>query len=296
VGVALYDCMLDHHQSGEGWAGLALELRPGAEGPPLALAPHHLRAAGAGVLACQRVVGEGVRAGLEREGVLVLDRLGTAAFSRLQAMVGGRVISSPAARVGSADLGRADTVEQVEVRGRGYLRLHRAGAGLVSLVTGSLGEEPAEELQLSLGKAVAALGELATMARPRVLPGAGCLEAVLGVQAGPGPLRTALLRLALAPGGLSPGEAWQDGRHGHLWREAGGSCLCGLVPRAGAQGLELLPWLEALHQSPGREVAAIAALPDSPVVIDSFGAKRGALLTALETAENLANIGTILYC
>ena len=138
---------------------------------------------------------------------------------RLQAMVGGHVISSPAARVGPADLGRADTVEQVEVRGRGYLRLHRAGAGLVSLVTGSLGEEPAEELELSLGKAVAALGELATAARPRVLPGAGCLEAALGVQTSPGPLRTALLRLALVPGGLRQGE----GRRG---RDVGGRSGC----------------------------------------------------------------------
>ena len=138
-----------------------------------------LEGLGVGLLACQKVVGQGVRERLEQElGVQVVERLGTANFSRLLKMVGGRVVSSPAHRLSAQDLGWVDQVKKVDVQGRGYLHLQKEGAGLVSLAVGSLGEEQGEELELVLNKAVAALTELVTQIEPRVVPGAGCLESV----------------------------------------------------------------------------------------------------------------------
>ena len=291
VRVALYNVMLDHHQSGEEWEGLTLEVTGEAVSLDLV---HQLEGLGVGLLLCQKVVGEEVRSRLEtRLGMQVVDRLGTAAFSRAAAMVGGRVVSSAAHRLEPSDLGWVEVVEQVEVQGKSYLSLQRPGAVLVSLVVGSLGEDQAEELQASLAKAVAGLAELATEVVPRVVPGAGCLEALLALQA-EGGLARALARLALLPSGLGMEEAWVDTRHGHLWGEEGEWCVCGLVGRS--PGLELVPGMEALLGA-AREVEPVVKMPvDRAVVVDSRAAKRRALLLALETAETLADIGTILYC
>ena len=202
-------------------------------------------------------------------------------------------MSSPAHRLQAQDLGRVDWVKQVEMQGRGYLHLQKEGAGLVSLAVGSLGEEQGEELELVLNKAVTALTELVTLSEPRVVPGAGCLESVLAMQA-EGSLGQALARLAVLPSGLAMEEAGVDTRYGHLWGEEGNTCVCGLV--APHQGLKVVPLLEVLHQ-PGRKVLAVDSVPvDRPVVIDSLEAKRKALTLALQTAENLANIGCILAC
>ena len=293
VRVALYNVMLEHQQSGEEWEGLTLEYRRGGEKGPLDLVAQ-LEGLGVGLLACQKVVGQGVRERLEQElGVQVVERLGTANFSRLLKMVGGRVVSSPAHRLQAQDLGWVDRLKKVEMEGRGYLHLQKEGAGLVSLAMGSLGEEQGEELELVLNKAVAALTELVTQIEPRVVPGAGCLESALAIQA-EGSLGQALARLAVLPSGLAMEEAGVDTRHGHLWEEEGHTCVCGLVARQ--PGLEVVPLLQVLHQS-GREVLAVDSVPaDRSLVIDSLEAKRRALTVALETAKNLANIGCILTC
>ena len=290
VRVALYNVMLDHHQGGEEWEGLELEFTREGEGLDLV---DQVRGLGVRLVLCQKVVGEEVQARLEEElGVLVVDRLGTAAFSRVARMVGGRVVSSSSHRLEAKDLGWVDVVEEVEVQGSTYLRLDKQGSGLVSLVVGSLGEEQGEELEIGLGRAVAGLSDLATMARPRVVPGGGCLEAVLAMQ-GEGHLAGALLRLALVPAGLTMEEASIDTTHGHLWGEEE-SCVCGLV--AMVEGMEVVPCLEVLHGA-GREVAPVGRMEGGGrLLLDSMDTKPRALQAALETATNLADIGIVLTC
>ena len=242
VRVALYNIMLDHHQGGEEWDGIQLEYRRGHEGPSLDLVSQ-LKGLGVGLLLCQKVVSENVRARLEHElGIHVVERLGTAAFSRVARVVGGRIISSTAYKLDQKDLGRVDLVEEVEVQGVNYLRL--GGNGLVSLVVGSMGEEQGEELELVLEKSLAGLSSLATQASPRALPGGGCTESVLAVQC-EGSFAKALTSLALLPKGLSKDEAWVDVDHGHLWADQSETCMCGSLQ--GRMNRTLLPLLEILH-------------------------------------------------
>ena len=74
VRVALYNVMLEHQQSGEEWEGLTLEYRRGGEEGPLDLVAQ-LEGLGVGLLACQKVVGQGVRERLEQElGVQVVNQ------------------------------------------------------------------------------------------------------------------------------------------------------------------------------------------------------------------------------
>ena len=293
VRVALYNIMLDHHQGGEEWEGLHLEYRRGHEGPSLDLVSQ-LKGLGVGLLLCQKVVNEDVKARLEHQlGIHVVERLGTAAFSRVARVVSGRVVSSTAHKLEQKDLGRVEVVEEVEVQGVNYLRL--GGAGLVSIVVGSMGEEHGEEVELVMEKAIAALSGLATQANPMVLPGGGCTESVLAAQT-KGALAKAFTSLALLPSGLSKDEAWVDANHGHLWADEAGSCVCGLLQ--GRQNRTLLPCLEVLHR-PAMEVEPVKGVPraaGAKLLLDSLETKRQALELALETSDNLADIGVIVKC
>ena len=293
VRVALYNVMLDHHQGGEEWDGLHLEYRRGHEGPSLDLVSQ-LQGLGVGLLLCQKVVNEDVKAKLEHQlGIHVVERLGTAAFSRVARVVGGRVVSSSSHKLEYKDLGRVEVVEEVEVQGANFLRL--CGAGLVSIVVGSMGEEQGEELELVMEKALSSLSSLATQENPKVLPGGGCTESVLATQT-EGALCKALTSLALLPSGLSKDEAWVDADHGHLWRDDGEACVCGLLQ--GRQSRTLLPCLEVMQRS-SIEVEPVKGLlceARARLVLDSLDTKRAALELALETSETLADIGVIVKC
>ena len=293
VRVALYNVMLDHHQGGEEWEGLHLEYRRGHEGPSLDLVSQ-LKGLGVGLLLCQKVVNEDVKARLEHQlGIHVVERLGTAAFSRVARVVGGRVVSSSAHKFEEKDLGKVDVVEEVEVQGVNYLKL--SGAGLVSIVVGSMGEEHGEEMELVMEKAVTSLCSLATQVNPTVLPGGGCTESVLAAQT-EGALAKAFTSLALLPSGLSKDEAWVDVNHGHLWGDDGESCVCGLLQ--GRQNRTLLPCLEIL-QRPAMEVQPVKGVPRAAgtrLILDSLETKKKALELAMETSDNLADIGVIVKC
>ena len=63
--------------------------------------------------------------------IKVIDRLGTAGFKRLEAMSGGRPVSSVTQRLDSAYLGTLDSVTSVKVGGKRYLRLENARPGSV---------------------------------------------------------------------------------------------------------------------------------------------------------------------
>ena len=133
---------------------------------------------------------------------------------------------------------------------------------------------------------------------PKVLPGAGCLESVIAVQFNENPkLQKTLMKLALVPAGLDISETFVDLQHGHLWASSNEKqCLCGLSENS--DSMDLVPALEIYTNSlPSKKVKTIKFLPNSHnFIIDSFSVKKDSILLAIETAENLSNIGMILNC
>ena len=82
--------------------------------------------------------------------------------------------------------------------------------------------------------------------------------------------------------------------------------MCGLVPQ---EESSLIPALEIYHNKiQGRFLNKITSTSrlqpinssnnssHQKLILDSFTFKKGAIITALETAENLSNIGMILSC
>ena len=300
VRLALCDVSLEP-QVGEAWEGITLEydLESEAEweerGAGQAGRGAALAAAGVQLLACQKVVGWQARRDLAQAGVAVLDRLGTAAFLRLQRLSGGRALPEPkAGREG--DWGRLDWVEHIQVGDRTFLQLNNTDSGLVTLSLASLGSEQAAELELVVARALDCMTELATQpAPPRALPGGGCLEALLAARlTGDPALRSALVRLSLAPGGLQLARAGLDTATGHLYREEGAArCECGLMS---GPPPSWLPALSLLHSQAALPLVAAPPPAGPALLLDSLPAKRAALLTALEAAEGLSEIGAVLYC
>ena len=231
----------------------------------------------------------------------VIDRLGTAGFRRLEAMAGGQAVSSVTQRLGSSDLGTLDTVTSVEVGGKRYLRLENTRPGsvrLVSLCVGSLGEQQSEELEDVVRRSIASLSDLLTQARPRVLPGGGCLEARLSLRLRHVSPRLArqLLRLSLVPGRLNMAEAALEADTGHLVSDqTQETCQCGLRTRGQAT---LIPALEIYNRRQGLSPSILIqkGFTDNLNVLESFTYKKAAILTAVEAAQNLSNIGMILNC
>ena len=151
----------------------------------------------------------------------------------------------------------------------------------------------AEELEDVTRRSLAALSELLTQPRPRVLPGAGCLEARLALQLPA--LRRPLLRLALLPGGVEMARGQLDPGTGHLYTgQPGEACQCGLVPWPGDT---LVPLLEVDHSTaPYSLHTPVTRAGGGSLVLDSLTFKKASILTAVETAENLSNIGMIITC
>lgn len=216
-------------------------------------------------------------------------------------MAGGRAVSSVTQRLGSSDLGTLDTVTSVEVGGKRYLRLENTRPGsvrLVSLCVGSLGEQQSEELEDVVRRSIASLSELLTQARPRALPGGGCLEAGLSLRLRHVFPRLArhLLRLSLVPGRLDMAEAALEADTGHLFSDqTRETCQCGLRTRGQAT---LTPALEIYNRRQGLSPSILIqkGFSDNLNVLESFTYKKAAILTAVEAAQNLSNIGMILSC
>ena len=301
VKVALYNLMLDKHQAGDSWEGEgeAMQLEYDAEAEAgwgqVDILPR-LAGLGVGLVASQKVVAWEAARSLRRAGVGVLDRLGTQAFRRLELLAGGRAVSSATHQLTEADLGSLASATSLRVAGRRFVRLRRLGARpgqVVSLVLGSLGEQQAEELEDVTRRSLAALSELLTQPRPRVLPGAGCLEARLALQLPA--LRRPLLRLALLPGGVELARGQLDPGTGHLYTgQPGEACQCGLVPWPGDT---LLPLLEVYRSTaPYSLHTPVTRAGGGSLVLDSLTFKKASILTAVETAENLSNIGMIITC
>ena len=221
-------------------------------------------------------------------------------------MSGGRPVSSVTQRLNFADLGTLDTVTSVEVGGKKYLRLENSRPGsvrFVSLCVGSLGEQQAEELEDVIRRSIASLSDLLTQARPRALPGGGCLEArlSLSLRYASSRLSRHLLRLSLVPGHLDMAEAALEADTGHLYsdqtREA---CQCGLRTRDGGQG-GLIPALEIYNSQQGFSSKTLTTWTKNSFtgnlnILESFTYKKAAILTAVEAAQNLSNIGMIISC
>ena len=298
--VALYNIMMDKHQAGDSWEGEAMELEYDAEAEAgwgqVDILPR-LAGLDVGLVASQKVVAWEAARSLRRAGVRVLDRLGTQAFRRLERLAGGRAVSSATQQLTEADLGSLASATNLTVAGRRFVRLRRLGARpgqVVSLVLGSLGEQQADELEDVTRRSLAALTELLTQPRPRVLPGAGCLEARLALQL-PG-LRRPLLRLALVPGGVELAGGLLDPGTGHLYSgQPGAACQCGLVPAPDTR--PLVPLLEVYHNTATYSLhTPVTMAGGSSLVLDSLTFKKASILTAVETAENLSNIGIIITC
>ena len=207
-------------------------------------------------------------------------------------------MSSVTQRLEAADLGYLDSVTNVEVGGRSFLRLDNSRSGsvrFVSLCVGSLGELQSEELEDVIRRSLASLNDLLTQARPRVLPGGGCLEAGLSLRLPR--LARHLLHLALAPGDLTMAEAAVEADTGHLFSdETQTRCQCGL--RCKDQGV-LIPAMEIKNSHPA--LSASSSLSNSMIsgkisVLESFTYKKASILTAVEAAQNLSNIGMIIGC
>lgn len=299
IKVAVFNLMLDKFQSGEEWSGLELEYdrRNEDQWEELDIVPQ-LKGLGVGLVCCQKVIGQGVRARLEHEGVTVVERLGTAGHDRLVRMSGATSVSSTHYRLKSSDLGSLDLLEKMEINNTKYIRLDNKDSGQVSLNVGSLGEDQAEELEDVIKKALAGLVDLVTQKEPKVLPGGGCLESVLALQLSENPkLQKALLKLALVPANLNIAETFVDMKHGHLWAgEEDSHCVCGLTQNSAT--IVLVPALEIYTNSlPSKQVEPIEILPSrEQFIVDCFSVKKDSILLAIETAENLSNIGMILTC
>ena len=93
--------------------------------------------------------------------------------------------------------------------------------------------------------------------------------------------------------------AMVDTRYGHLYTcEKDTWCMCGLVAR---EGTTLIPALEVYHNKVNSidkldKVISSSNTGDQKIIVDSFSFKKSAIITALETAANLSNIGMILSC
>ena len=131
-----------------------------------------------------------------------------------------------------------------------------------------------------------------------MLPGGGCLESILAMQLDTDQvMKKLLMKLALVPSNLNIAEAFVDTKHGHLWAgQDENQCVCGLSEISDA--IVLVPALEICTNSfQIREVEPILNLPNSKnFIVDCFTTKSDSILLALETAENLSNIGMILAC
>ncbi|XP_063235682.1 molecular chaperone MKKS-like isoform X1 [Bacillus rossius redtenbacheri] len=103
------------------------------------------------IIACQKVVHQSLKIYLRRKGILLLDRLGTAAASELAKLSGAVPISSVGSDViDSLDslLGRVDSVRLVHHDGKPYLCLERTDGNILTLFINAIGEEATSELQV----------------------------------------------------------------------------------------------------------------------------------------------------
>ena len=106
-----------------------------------------------------------------------------------------------------------------------------------------------------------------------------------------------MLKLALVPANLNIAETFVDMKHGHLWAgEEESHCVCGLTQNSAT--IVLVPALEIYTNSlPSKQVEPIEILPSrEQFIVDCFSVKKDSILLAIETAENLSNIGMILTC
>ena len=303
VKVVVYDTMLDRHQPEEEWEGQVLEYDLEAEaswGEVDVLS--RISGLGVGLVVCQKVISWTTRRALEAGGLRVIHRLGTAATARLVRLSGARPVSSVNHRVSRADLGTLSSVKNKKLGERNYLQLssdHQSS--LVSLLVGSLGEQQAEEVEELVRRSLQSLSDLVTQAQPAVVPGGGCLESVLALQTSQPGLRRQLIKSGLSPGKLNIAEAFMETEFGHLFaRESSEVCQCGLVQTTDVGPDKFLPALQLYNMTqpgPALTLRTIETLPARQnLVLDSFSFKKSAVMTALDTAGHLSNIGMMISC
>ena len=105
-----------------------------------------------------------------------------------------------------------------------------------------------------------------------------------------------LLRLPLVPGSLNMAEAALEADTGHLVSDqTQETCQCGLRTRGQAT---LIPALEIYNSSQCLSPSTLTkkSFTGNLNVLESFTYKKAAILTAVEAAQNLSNIGMILNC
>ena len=298
IRVVVYDTMLDTHQT-EDWEDKRLEYDLEAEaswGPVDVLS--RVSSLGVRLVACQKVVSWPTRRALEEAGIQVMERLGTAGRARLVLLSGARPVSSMNHQVREEDIGTLDTLNNVTVGSRNYLHLNTGTSNLVSLLLGSLGEQQAEELEAVIKRSVESLNDLVTQPQPSVLPGGGCLESCLSLQTTNRRLRRTLIKSALIPGKLNISEAFVDPEYGHLFAtESSTRCQCGIVEARDLCEDKFIPALQIYTDLslPSRTLSTreIPATGQTSLM-DSFTFKKSALLTAVETAQHLSNIGMLI--
>ena len=300
----MYDTMLDRHQTEEEWEGQVLEYDLQAEATWGEVdVVSRISGLGVRLVVCQKVISWSTRRALEGAGCQVIHRLGTAATARVVRLSGARPVSSVNHQVSQADIGTLSSVKNVSLGDKNYLQLNSAhhSTNLVSLLVGSLGEQQAEEVEEVIRRSLQSLTDLVTQARPAVLPGGGCLESVLALQTNQRSLSRQLIKAGLSPGKLDIAEAFIDTEFGHLFaRGRCEMCQCGLVQTSQVEGDKMVPALELYNNTqpaPARTLRTIETLPArQKLVLDSFSFKKSSVLTALETAGHLSNIGMMISC
>ena len=306
VKIALYNIMLDHHQSGDQWEDdldLEYDRRAEASWGHVDILPH-VSGRHVSLVACQKVVGWELGQRLAGRGIQVVDRLGTVGHQRLLRLCGGQTVSSVNYTLEEEDLGLVDTFQNIEVNDKKYIRLDNQQSGFVTLMVPSLGEQQAEELEDVIKRSLKSLNDLLTQADPSVVPGGGCFESQLALMFTDVTMfRKHLIKQSLIPGHLDISEAMVNSRSGHLYQhEAATRCQCGLEDNSnGSQ--RRVPVLEVYssnNKTPSSEIVNSGLLirntAQNNIIIDSFTFKKMSILTAVETAENLSNIGMILSC
>ncbi|XP_066992929.2 molecular chaperone MKKS isoform X1 [Anabrus simplex] len=275
-----------------------------------------------GIVACQKVVHSSIRMYLQRNNILLLERMGTELTRGVEKLSGAKPLSSLqklSLQYLQSYVGHIESVSVMKQNKKQFILLENEH-NVATVLLFAPSEEACSELKVVTDQALKALRQL--IYSPCVTPGAGCAEACLAVllQAQifdaqnpsvfqPEQLRFAvgwLQRTLLITAGFKQTSTTSlsiDSIYYHLWQQKI-HCCCGLVAASQVED-DRGQWIE-LNSSLGRGMllpssANLRDEPKTPVVfhdnavLEVYSSKYNALKLALESCSHMLSIGIIVY-
>ncbi|KAK7868210.1 hypothetical protein R5R35_000614 [Gryllus longicercus] len=279
---------------------------------------------GVKIIACQKVVHQSLRLLLQRNGILLMDRLGSELCGTVEKMSGAKPISSlknTTVKTLRSCLGSVDSVKFIRFGSKPFVVLEKNSTNTASLLLCCSNEEAFVELKLITRQALKALRQVTC--QPFVLPGAGCLEMWLAtqlrVQDTSDPAKRVLEKTAIGwlqksfitiSALLETSDKCMaaDTAYCHNWNswdpDLSSSCRCGLVKAddvkaAGGSWVQpnqfsindlVFPLPNQFNKHPLHPNRIHEA-----AVVDVHISKRNAIKLALETCVNILSIGFVVY-